>query len=113
MKHLSIVIALDGRRHALGPGMAEILEGVAAHGSIRKSAAAMAMSYRKAWLLIKNMQDSFGGAVVATSVGGKSGGGAALTPLGAELLASYRRIERNATRAAAPDLKRLAALRKR
>ncbi len=70
-----------------------MLEGVAAHGSIRKSAAAMAMSYRKAWLLIQNMQESFGGPVVTTSIGGNDGGGATLTPLGKTLLATFRRIE--------------------
>ncbi len=110
MARLSIRIYLDQSHHGLGPGMAQMLEGVAAHGSIRKSAAAMAMSYRKAWLLIQNMQESFGGPVVATSIGGNDGGGATLTVLGKTLLATFRRIEARAARATAADVKKLVAM---
>ena len=110
MARLSIRIYLDQSHHGLGPGMAQMLEGVAAHGSIRKSAAAMAMSYRKAWLLIQNMQESFGGPVVTTSIGGNDGGGAALTALGKTLLATFRRIEARAARATATDVKKLVAM---
>jgi molybdate transport system regulatory protein len=112
MARLSIRIYLDQSHHGLGPGMAQMLEGVAQHGSIRKSAAAMAMSYRKAWLLIQNMQETFGGDVVTTSIGGNEGGGAALTPLGRTLLDTFRRIEARAARATAPDVKKLAAMTK-
>jgi molybdate transport system regulatory protein len=113
MARLSIRIYLDQSHHGLGPGMAQMLEGVAAHGSIRKSAAAMAMSYRKAWLLIQNMQESFGGAVVTTSIGGNEGGGATLTPLGKTLLGTFRRIEARAARATAADVKMLVAMTKK
>ena len=112
MARLSIRIYLDQSHHGLGPGMAQMLEGVAAHGSIRKSAAAMAMSYRKAWLLIQNMQESFGGPVVTTSIGGNDGGGATLTPLGKTLLDTFRRIEARAARATADDVKKLVAMTK-
>jgi molybdate transport system regulatory protein len=112
MARLSIRIYLDQSHHGLGPGMAQMLEGVAAHGSIRKSAAAMAMSYRKAWLLIQNMQESFGGPVVTTSIGGNDGGGATLTPLGKTLLGTFRRIEARAVRATADDVKKLVAMTK-
>ena len=112
MARLSIRIYLDQSHHGLGPGMAQMLEGVAAHGSIRKSAAAMAMSYRKAWLLIQNMQESFGGPVVTTSIGGNDGGGAMLTPLGKTLLTTFRRIEARAARATADDVKKLVAMTK-
>lgn len=112
MARLSIRIYLDTSHHGLGPGMAQMLEGVAEHGSIRKSAAAIAMSYRKAWLLIQNMQESFGGPVVTTSIGGNEGGGAALTVLGKTLLATFRRIEARAARATASDVKKLVAMTK-
>lgn len=113
MARLSIRIYLDRSHHGLGPGMAQMLEGVAEHGSIRKSAAAMAMSYRKAWLLIQNMQESFGGPVVTTSIGGNDGGGAALTVLGKTLLDTFRRIEARAARATAADVKMLVAMTKK
>ena len=44
--------------------MAQLLDGIAREGSIRKAAAAMKMRYRKAWLLIQNMQETFGGAAL-------------------------------------------------
>ena len=90
--------------------MIELLERVGTHGSIRQAAASMAMSYRKAWLLIRGLEESFGGAVVSTATGGAAGGGAALTPLGQKLIETYRRIERGAARAASADLKALSAL---
>jgi molybdate transport system regulatory protein len=113
MARLSIRIYLDAPERALGPGMMQLLEGVAEHGSIRKSAAAMKMSYRKSWLLIQNMQDTFGGAVVTTSIGGSKGGGAELTELGKSLLTCYRRIESRSSRAAAKDVAILLSMSKR
>lgn len=112
MARLSIRIYLDDHHHGLGPGMTQLLEGVARHGSIRKAAAAMAMSYRKAWLLIQNMQETFGGEVLTTSIGGNEGGGAKLTPLGRTLLAAYRRVEKRAARAVASDVRMLTAMTK-
>ena len=113
MRHLSIVVALDEKRHALGPGMMELLEGIAQHGSIRKAGSEMAMSYRKCWLRLKNMEKTFGRPVVATLTGGKTGGGATLTPLGAEILKRYRSIEKLAARAAPSDLRKLKNLSRR
>lgn len=113
MPRLSIRIYLDAPARALGPGMVQLLDGIANEGSIRKSAAAMKMSYRKAWLLIQNMQETFGGPVVTTTIGGRSGGGAELTALGTKLLACYRRIETRANRAAATDMQTLLSLTRR
>jgi molybdate transport system regulatory protein len=110
MRHLSIVVALNESRHALGPGMIDLLQGIRRHGSIRKAGSEMAMSYRKCWLLLKNMEQTFGKPMVATSTGGKTGGGATLTPLGAEVLKRYCNIEKLAARAAASDLKKLKTL---
>lgn len=112
MARLSIRIYFDQAHHGMGPGMAQLLEGVAEHGSIRKSAGAMTMSYRKAWLLIQNMQETFGSDVVTTSIGGRIGGGAQLTVLGQNLLAAYRRIESSTARATAADLKLLVGMTK-
>ena len=94
----------------LGPGMVELLERVARHGSIRQAAVSMEMSYRKAWLLIRGMEETFGGEVVTTATGGAAGGGAALTPLGHKLIEAYRRIEAGAARAASGELKTLSGL---
>ena len=110
MPHLSIRIDFEPSGSALGPGMVDLLERVAEQGSIRSAAASMGMSYRKAWLLIQEMQDTFNGAIVTTEIGGSDGGGTKLTELGTQLLRTYRRIENRTARAAEADLESLAAL---
>jgi molybdate transport system regulatory protein len=107
MARLSLRIDFEPSGSAFGPGMAQLLEQVVTHGSIRAAALSMGMSYRKAWLLIHALQETFNGAVVTSVVGGSAGGGTQLTELGSTLLAAYRRIEGRATRAAEADLKAL------
>ena len=92
----------------IGPGKIALLEQIAALGSISAGGRALDMSYRRAWKLIDELNRIFGAAVVETATGGKHGGGAALTPLGASVVARYRAIERAAERAAEPHLKALA-----
>ena len=95
---------------AIGPGKADLLEGIAATGSISAAATRLGMSYKRAWLLVDTMNRCFRAPLVAAAKGGQSGGGAGLTPLGVEVLARYRAMERRASRAAAGDftaLKRL------
>lgn len=88
----------------LGPGKADLLEGIAGTGSIAAAGRQMGMSYKRAWLLVETMNGMFAGPLVVSSKGGRAGGGAELTELGRQVLARYRRIEA-ATRAdAATDL---------
>ena len=68
------------------------------------------MSYRKAWLLVEEMQATFNRAVVTAEIGGIGGGGMQLTELGTALLNSYRRIEADATQASHLELQSLAAM---
>jgi molybdate transport system regulatory protein len=110
MAHLSIRIDFEPSGSALGPGMAELLERIDKMGSIRKAAASMGMSYRKAWLLVSGMQGTFGAPVVVTETGGASGGGARLTELGRRLLKTFRDIEKNAERAAETEMAALNAM---
>jgi molybdate transport system regulatory protein len=94
----------------LGPGKAELLEHVAETGSIAAAARKMKMSYRRAWLLLAELNECLKGPVVETAKGGRGGGGGAvLTPLGREVLTRYRSMEANAKRAIAADLKALTA----
>jgi molybdate transport system regulatory protein len=108
MPSLSLRIDLepDGR---IGPGKVELLEQIAAFGSIAAGARQMKMSYKHAWLLVDEMNRLFGKPVVSPSKGGRRGGGAELTPIGLAVVARFRAIERAAEAAAAPHI---AALRK-
>jgi molybdate transport system regulatory protein len=104
------VLMGEGR---LGPGKVALLEGIARLGLIAKAAAAMWMSYRRAWLLVKECKALVGIPVVETAIGGTAGGGAKLTQAGSALIAAYRSIERKTAKAAAAELQKLAALAKR
>lgn len=92
---------------ALGPGKARLLELIGEHGSIAAAGRAMGMSYRRAWLLVDELNRMFRGPLVAAQHGGARGGGAALTPLGRDVAARYRAIERQATATAADELRAL------
>ncbi|GJD43745.1 hypothetical protein AFCDBAGC_1599 [Methylobacterium cerastii] len=108
MARLSIRVDF-GPGHRLGPGKVQLLETIAAHGSISAAGRALGMSYRRAWMLVEAMNAGFGQPVVEAQVGGRSGGGARLSAFGAEVVEQYRAAERAATEAAAPFLARFVA----
>ena len=103
MAELRLRIDLAGGG-AIGPGKIALLEAVAAAGSIAGAARALDMSYRRAWLLIDELNRQFAVPVVESRPGGKAGGGASLTGFGQELVARFRRIEACAQAAAAAEL---------
>ena len=97
---------------AVGLGKANLLEYVGAKesGSIAAASRQMGMSYKRAWYLIDTMNAYFREPVVTATKGGKSGGGAHLTPNGRAVLDAYRRMEAEVARVTGPDLEALAAL---
>jgi molybdate transport system regulatory protein len=99
--HLRVV--LDGAV-AMGPGKVELLEGIVETGSIAAAGRRMGMSYKRAWLLVDEMNSMFAGPLVDAAKGGAGGGGAALTPLGQRMLAAYRGLETAAAKAGAREL---------
>jgi len=99
-----------GRDIALGPGKVELLEHIAQTGSLRKAAAAMDMSYMRAWTLVKTMNRCFKKPVVETTRGGAEGGSATLTATGKAALAVYRRMEAQSVRGMKPAQRDLAKL---
>ena len=80
---------LQNGQRFFGPGVAELLERVREHRSLRAAAASMEMAYSKAWTVIKNSENALGFKLLASTTGGKHGGGAALTPEGQALLSAY------------------------
>lgn len=85
-----------GSGRALGPGKIRLLEAIAKNGSISSAGRQLGMSYRRAWLLVDDMNSCFRDPVIAAQPGGTNGGGATLTPFGRKLVASYRAIEADA-----------------
>ena len=96
LSHLRVTFGDD---FYLGPGRADLLEGIAASGSIAAAGKAMRMSYKRAWGLVQALNDGWSSPLVETSRGGAGQGGATLTADGAFVLARYRSMEA-ATRAA-------------
>jgi molybdate transport system regulatory protein len=95
---------------AVGPGKIALLEAMAQTGSISAAAKALGMSYRRAWLLIDELNRSLQSPAVATAIGGQHGGGSKLTDTGLQLIALYRSIESQALRVAQADIKKLMQL---
>ena len=81
MVKLALRIEFDEER-AIGPGKARLLELIQEHRSIAAAGRAMGMSYRRAWLLVDDLNHCFDEPVVLAQHGGRAGGGAALTPFG-------------------------------
>lgn len=111
MARLTIRIDLN-EKSALGPGKARLLELINEKGSIRGAAAAMQMSYRQAWQLLREVESMMGRKVVAAETGGVDGGGTKLTKLGRTVLSQYRAIERRASRAVGAELASLVEMAK-
>ncbi|WP_337267900.1 winged helix-turn-helix domain-containing protein [Oryzifoliimicrobium ureilyticus] len=93
----------------LGHGKIELLEHIRQTGSIAAAGRAMDMSYRRAWLLVAEMNRMFLMSVVERQRGGDRGGRASLTPFGEELILRFRAMEDRMRAALADDLAWLAS----
>jgi molybdate transport system regulatory protein len=82
-----------GPGRAIGPGKVALLENIDRNGSLSQAARTLRMSYRRAWLLLEDLNTSFQQPVALLSVGGRGGGGASLTPFGADVVRAYRELE--------------------
>jgi molybdate transport system regulatory protein len=76
----------------LGPGRADLLQGIHETGSIAAAGRRMGMSYKRAWQLAETLNSSFHAPVIVAAKGGIAGGGAHLTPLGEQVLDAYRSL---------------------
>lgn len=95
---------------ALGPGKVSLLEAVRDHGSISAAARSIGMSYRRAWLLMDELNRALESPATVSEHGGQSGGGSTLTPVGEEIIRLYRGIEARAAAACAPEIAALTKL---
>jgi molybdate transport system regulatory protein len=112
-RYPGLTLRILGRRApAMGPGKAALLEGIDKTGSISAAARSMDMSYRRAWQLVQAINESFAEPLVEKATGGRSGGGASLTPFGRTVVERYRRMEAKASGAIAGDVESFSALLK-
>ena len=106
---ISLRVLLDDEI-AIGPGKADLLEGIEETGSIAAAGRRMKMSYKRAWTLVETMNACFRGPLVETSKGGAARGGAALTPLGEDVLSRYRSMESAAKSAVQKEMAKLKSM---
>ena len=81
----------EGQRR-FGPGVAALLEEVRERRSLRAAAASMGMAYSKAWRIVRSAEEALGRKLLDSTIGGRHGGGAALTEEAERLLAAYRAL---------------------
>ena len=86
---LTVRLYTEDRTRCFGPGIATLLHRVEEHSSLRSAAASMEMAYSKAWRIIRTAEDVFSCKLLDSTIGGRGGGGAVLTPEAERLLAAY------------------------
>jgi molybdate transport system regulatory protein len=110
VRHPQIRLRIDfGPSCSLGPGKIALLEAIADTGSLSQAARQHRMSYRRAWLLLADVNASFAEAATQSATGGRGGGGMRLTPFGKRLIAQFRSLERSVGTLGARRLETLAA----
>jgi molybdate transport system regulatory protein len=100
---LTVRLDFDAERR-LGAGKIALLEAIEKTGSISAAGRAHAMSYRRAWLLVDELNQLFAAPLVAAHHGGAKGGGAALTAEGRRIVALYRDAEAKMRAAAEAEI---------
>jgi molybdate transport system regulatory protein len=79
----------------LGYGRIELLKKLDETESINAASKALHMSYKKAWRLINNMNETAKEPIIIKNIGGKDGGGTKLTPYGKKIITQFEAINKN------------------
>lgn len=109
LPRVRIRLVLQGGK-AVGPGKADLLAAIDRLGSIAAAGRQMGMSYQRAWSLVEALNQTFREPLVLLSRGGATRGGATLTPIGHDVLAHYRAIEKSAAASCQAELRALEKL---
>jgi molybdate transport system regulatory protein len=97
MEKAGLTLRVDlGTGRAVGPGKIRLLEQIHKSGSITQAGRDLGLSYRRAWLLINDLNNSFRLPVIEAATGGVGGGSTRLTPFGRKLVRLYQTIEAEA-----------------
>lgn len=94
----------------IGPGKVALLEAIRTNGSISAAARHLGMSYRRAWMLVDQINEALREPAVSTLQGGQHGGGAVLTPTGERVIELYHTIEELTRTSARQEFRAIAKL---
>lgn len=84
-------LEINGQR-LMGEGRAQLLRQIQETGSINAAASRMGISFRKAWSMVKDMEEVLNQSIVEKTRGGLRGGATKLNPAAIELLEHYESI---------------------
>jgi molybdate transport system regulatory protein len=87
-----------GDKNLAGRGRIELLKHIDACGSISQAAKIMGMGYKSAWDAVDAMNNAAGKSLVERVVGGRGGGGTALTAEGRKLVEAFQLFEQEHAR---------------
>ncbi|MFQ3213083.1 MAG: molybdate transport system regulatory protein [Marivirga sp.] len=76
----------------LGSGRIKLLKAVDELGSLNKAAKLLNISYKKAWDLIKSVNDAGQESMTTTTIGGSAGGGMRLTPYAKKMITQFENL---------------------
>ena len=96
---LKLKLALDDNDTLLGPGKIALLQAIQKEHSLSQAAKSINMSYRRAWLLIQELNESLKDPVLISKSGGRSGGGSELTTTANQIIHVYEQLTREAEEA--------------
>jgi molybdate transport system regulatory protein len=85
---------LDDNGKAFGEGPYRVLQQIEKTGSLHRAAMDLKISYRKAWVIIHNVEKKLGFEFLDRKVGGVSGGGSQITPSGRAFMVSYEKFRK-------------------
>ena len=109
---LKLKLVLGDNDTLLGPGKITLLKAIQKEQSLSKAAKSINMSYRRAWLLVQELNDSLKEPVLITHTGGQSGGGSELTGTANQIIDIYERLTLEAEDATEATRKSFASLLK-
>lgn len=78
-----------------GPGKIGLFAALRDAGSLSKGARNIGMSYRRAWLLVDSLSESFSEPVTVASQGGRAGGGMLVPRFGDVLIRNFSELEKD------------------
>ena len=96
--------------HHIGPGKIALLEAIRAKGSITAAARHLGMSYRRAWLMVEDVNEALHKPAVTSAQGGSHGGGTTLTDIGEQIIQIYHSVEGLTLTSAHQELRAIARL---
>ena len=109
---LKLKLVLDDNDTLLGPGKIALLKAIQKEHSLSQAAKSINLSYRRAWLLIRELNEILKGPVLISKAGGQSGGGSELTTMANQIIDVYEQLSREAEEATEATRESIASLLK-